>query len=158
MKNSKNPVKSRAPWVLRLPSVFQINSSLIFIAFMVSVVGLAALFGVSDPQTITSQMAYPFYKAWGFGLTFTGISLTTGLFRRDEILEKYAARVLSMELITFAAWAVVASGLQRSIVTTALTIIIVFLLEQRISLINVLLYAQNLAKTAEEKIKGSENE
>lgn len=143
------PDRRKAPWVLRLPSVFQINSSLIFIAFMVSIVGLAALFGFSDPQSITSQMAYPFYKAWGFGLTATGIMLAVGIFRRDELIEKFAARILSMMLFTFAAWAIAAVGMQKSIVTTALTIVVVFLLEQRISLINVLLYAQMIQRRAD---------
>ncbi len=142
--------KPRAPWVLRLPSLFQINSSLIFIALMVVIVGVAALVGFSDPQSITSKMALPIYKVWGGGLTLTGVLLMFGIVRRDELIEKYAARILSMALATFAAWAVTANGLGRSMVTLMLSIVVVFLLEQRISLINVLLYARKLAQRAEE--------
>lgn len=147
--------KPRAPWVLRLPSIFQINSSLSFIALMVIIVGFAALVGISDPQSITSQMSLPFYKFWGGGLTITGGLLLTGIIRRDERLEKLAARILSMSFAAFAAWALAANGIQRSVITLFLCAVLIFLLEQRISLINVLLYARALAARADQLMGGS---
>ncbi len=137
--------KPRAPWVLRLPSVFQIQSSLAFIALMVVIVGVSALLGVSDPQSITSKMSLPFYKMWGGGLTLTGGFLIFAIFSRDQLLEKYAARVLSLAFGAFALWAVTAVGVGRSIVTMALCSVVIFLLEQRISLINALMYAREIA-------------
>lgn len=145
-KNPKQPDESRAPWVLRVPSVLQINSSLIFIALMATILGIAALLGISDPQSITSQMAYPFYKLWGFGLAFSGTALIWGIVKRDELIEKFAARILSFGLGAFVLWAIAAVGFQRSVVTLTLGTTIIFLLEQRVSFINVLMYARKLAQ------------
>lgn len=146
--------KDKAPWVLRLPSVFQINSSLIFIAIMVMIVGLSALLGVSDPQSITSKMPLPFYKIWGGIMASTGFFLALGIVRRDELIEKLTARILSMSIAGFAAWAIAANGVPRSIVTLSLCSVVIFLLEQRISLINVLLYARKIAHKHDKKPGG----
>lgn len=138
------PGHERPPWVLRVPSVFQTNSSLIFIALMCTIAGLAALFGFSDPQSITSKMSLPFYQVWGASLTIAGGLLVYGIVIRDVLIEKYAARVLSLGLVSFIAWAVAAVGFRRAFTSVSLGGCIVFFLEQRISFINVIMYARRI--------------
>ncbi len=137
--------KLRAPWILRVPPIFQTSSPLLFIAVLLALSGLAAVFGFSDPHSITSQMALPFYKIWGGTLFFSGTALVYGIFRRDTLIEKYSARLLTLGLAVFGAWALVAVGFERSLLTLMFVAAIAFFLEQRISTINALIYAKALA-------------
>lgn len=134
----------RKPWIFYLPKPFQISSGLIFMALMLTIVGLAALTGLSDPTTITREMTLPFYNMWGAALAIGGLALTTGIVIRDQLIEKYAARIVSIQLFVYAAWAIVAVGLTRAIATLFLAAIAVFFLEQRICFINVLLDPQRM--------------
>ena len=130
-KNGDHP-----PWILRVPAVFRLDSSLIFIGILIALSGLAALLGYSDPRSITAELGYVIYKIWGGVLFLGGSGLLYGVFLGDSVVEKWCARILSICLLTFAAWAVTATSLQRSFLSVVLIAVIVFFFEQRISFIN----------------------
>lgn len=152
----KHQKPARSPWVLKLPSAFHVNSSLLFIALMVMILGVAALAGFSDPTSITSKMTLPMYKIWGGALALTGLTMSYGIIQRDSLLEKWSARALSIQLAVFSAWAIAAVGWERSAVTFFMSASIILILEHRISLINVLFYADHIA--AAHYVKTSEEE
>ncbi len=141
-----------------MPSFFQISSSLSFLAMVTFTIGLSAAFGLSNPQTITSKMPFFVYPTYGAGVALASVALMYGIVTRDFLTEKFAARILAMCLGTFAIWAVAANGIQRSIVTMGLISVIVFLLEQRISLINCLLQAKVISYRFEQSKLDEERE
>ncbi len=151
----QKPKIPKVPWALRLPPAFHVNSPLFILAAMVFITGIAALTGLSNPESITSQMSLPFYKIWGGILSLNGFFLGVAILRRDDLLEKYTARILSISLTAFALWAVIANGITRAFVSTMLIIVFVFLCEQRISLLNVLNYARKIADSQEEDQDGN---
>lgn len=130
--------RARSPWISRVPAPLRVNSSLVFIAVLLIISGLAALLGYSDPRSITATLGDVTYRIWGGLLTLSGSGLLYGIFWRDTVTEKWCARILSLSLSTFAGWAVVVVGLQRAFLSVILIAVIVFLLEQRISMINLI--------------------
>ena len=136
----------RTPWVLRLPSGLQSNTAVILISLLMIILGLSALTGFSDPKSITSEMSLPFYRILGGGLSLAGGMLLYGIIVRDLIIEKFSARLISLACFSVVAWAIAANGLRGAIITLSFGLSIAAALEHRISLINVGLYAEKLAK------------
>lgn len=132
----------KVPWLFRLPRAFQVSSSLLFLAFFVMIAGLSALFGLSEPSSITAEMSLPLYSLWGGVVALAGAGLAYGIFTREQLIEKFSARILTIMLLTFMAWAVAAVGASRAGVILTLSAIVIFFLEQRICFINVILEAK----------------
>lgn len=139
---SKKVPAPKIPWLFRLPKPFQINSSLLFIALFCMLIGAGALFGLSDPSPITSKMSLPFYNTWGAGLILGGGALGFGIITREQLVEKFSARILGIMLSTFGFWSIAAVGVVRAAVTLSLITMVIFFLEQRICFINVILNAK----------------
>lgn len=144
-KKSDLSKRFRTPWILKVPGFFQISSSLSFLSLVTLGMGVAAFRGLSDPTNITDQMPAFIYPGYGLLLTAASLALMYGIVARDLLLEKFSARIISMCLGTFGCWALAANGLSRSIIILGLASIAIFLLEQRISLINCLLQAKRIA-------------
>lgn len=137
----------RKPWVFYLPRGLQVSSELFFLAILCIISGIAAVTGLAEPSRITDNMSLPWYHIWGGALTISGVVLAFSIINRDFIMEKLGARLMSILLATYGSWAAVSVGTQAT-VTLISVITCIFILEKRISIINIKLnpikYVRNL--------------
>lgn len=146
----------RKPWVFYLPRSLQVGSELLFLALLCVISGIAALLGLAEPSRITEHMSLPWYNAWGAMLSIGGILLSWSIFSRDYLLEKFGARVMSIMFLTYAAWSGFAAG-TNAVITIILCLVCVFLLEKRISIINIRLNPVKYVRNLPERLKRDGN-
>lgn len=159
-RNRNRKDQLRTPWVMRLPVGLQSNTAVILISVLMMVLGIAAVTGFSDPKSITSEMSLPFYRIMGALLALAGAALMYGIVVRDFIIEKFSARLIALACYGMGGWAITANGIRGALITTVFGLSIAAALEHRISLINVGIYAERLAKRhlGQQKADSEDNE
>lgn len=139
VRRGYDKIKLKKPWIFYLPRGIQANPAGVFIGMMLAIVGLAGFLGLAEPTTITKALPFWFYTAWAFSLIPMGIGLVIGVIKRDQLWERFTSRSLSILIGVYALWALSAVGPGRAAVTLAFAMILMFVLEVRIGVINVLI-------------------
>ncbi len=116
------------------------NPAWIFIGGLFVVAGLSMLFGVAEPNAIQQRLnSVPgVLNGWGLGLALGGSGLVYATLRSDVILERLTLRILSLSLVVYGLWALMAVGFKRAAVTAALCAMLVFVFEIRIAVIELI--------------------
>lgn len=105
--------KTRVPLIMRVPLGVREQPAWLFIGFMVSLVGFGqatALLESSIRQAVSEGGA----RAWGCILLVAGLLLMYATVTSRAALERFALRVLTMSIVAYAGWLLVAVPWNRA--------------------------------------------
>lgn len=127
--------KRRKPWILCLPISFQANPLGLILALMFFIVGLTYALGTAHPGNIADLLNSPTWlRLWGASLCVATGTLAQGIYASNLETEKLGLRLLSLTLVVFALWILLAVGVTGAL-SVAMCGLVIFFCQLRIGVI-----------------------
>jgi len=139
VKRQSKTSRSRKSWVMLLPSGLRERPEGFFIGSLCAISGALYLLGIAESTAITRVLDHTWLRIWGGGLALSGILIIVSLAKNNKPLEAFGQRCLSLSLIVYIAWAIIAVGIYRSTLTVAICLMMVGMSEIRVGVIKTLL-------------------
>lgn len=130
--------KYTANWILYLPNWVRRNPLGMFLALLCVITGLLYVFNLATNNVITNELNRTWLQCWGAYLAIGGLVKIYGNVACNYPAEKLGCRLISVALIVYAAWLITLVGF-RATTSVALSLILIFSLEARVAVINLIL-------------------
>lgn len=132
--------KVRPPLLMRLPPGLRDQPAWVFIGFLVGMVGLSYLTGITE-SSISHAVGKTGLHVWGAFLMCSGFGVVWATISANHALERFTLRLLSLCLLVYMGWLLTVVDWRRAVMNVALTIVLVFLAEVRVAVLRSLLRA-----------------
>jgi hypothetical protein len=128
----------RRAWVSRLPTGLRDQPAWVFIGFLIGVVGLTYVAGISE-SSISRAVGVNGLRVWGAFLMCSGFGVVWATIGASHALERLSLRLLSICLLVYSGWLLTVVSWQRAAMTLALTVVLVLLAEIRVAVLKALM-------------------
>lgn len=130
--------KARIPWIMRLPPGLREQPAWVFIGFLIGIVGLTYVTGVSD-SSVARAVGDAGLRVWGCFLAFSGFGVVYATIAAKPALEKLTLRVLSLCMFVYQGWLLAVVDWRRAAMSCVLVLILISLAEVRVAVLKTLL-------------------
>jgi hypothetical protein len=120
---------------MRLPGGLREQPAWVFIGALCALSGLAYLLGIAESNAITRVLAPLWLQVWGGFLLISGGLLTVSTWTSAKPLQRMSLRFLSLGLLVYMGWMLVALPLSRAAFTAMLCVALVGLAEIRVAVL-----------------------
>lgn len=124
---------------MRLPNGVRDQPAWIFIGFMCAVAGMSYLLGVSQSSTVESVLGSAGLRLWGGYLFLAGVLVAAATWTANKPLERLSLRLLSLGLLLYTCWIVLAVPINRATLTVTLCVGLVGMAEIRVAVLKAVL-------------------
>lgn len=125
----------RGSWVMRLPHGVRDQPAWIFIGFMCAAAGFSYMLGVSQSATVESVLGSVGLRLWGGYLFLAGSLVVAATWNANKPLERLSLRLLSLGLLLYTCWIVLAVPISKATLTVSLCIGLVGMAEIRVAVL-----------------------
>lgn len=129
----------RGSWVMRLPHGVRDQPGWIFIGFLCAAVGSSYMLGFSQSVTVQNVLGSVGLRIWGGYLLLAGTLVVVSTWNTNKALERLALRLLSLGLMLYTCWLILAVPLNRATLTVSLCVGLVGMAEIRVAVLKAVL-------------------
>ena len=120
--------KPHRPWITRLPTGLREQPAWVFIGFMVGLVGVSYVTGLT--QSSIAQAVGPIgIRIWGAFLMASGFGVVWATIRAKHALERMALRFLSTCMFVYLGWLLTVVPIRRASMAVLLGLVLIGLAE-----------------------------
>ncbi len=125
-------------WVMKLPVGVREQTGWLFIGFMVTLVGLSYLTGVTS-SVMKEAIGPNGLRVWGGWLFLTGLLVMWATWKHNAAHEKMALRLLALCMVSYVGWVLTVVPWRDAGMTIGLGFVLIGLAEIRVGFLKVIL-------------------